>query len=319
MAGEILWLIYEENAIGITRSRHTSIIPSSTLEFVQKEIIDWFETHGRKLPWREPGFTPWGQLVSEFMLQQTPVARVIPKLERWLELWPSPEALATSPVADALREWGNLGYPRRALWLHACAVKITETFGGEVPSEVSELLTLPGVGPYTARAIAVFSFGAHEPVVDTNIRRVIARYHLGLAGQGPPQEKYDLEVMTKLLPSQETSPVFNAGMMELGALICTARNPQCEECPIKDNCAWRISGYPATNQKKKPVQKKYEGSDRQARGAIMKKLRESPHPVTKAELIPLWNDTTQLERAMMGLLGDGLIELVGDDIFQLPA
>ncbi len=286
---------------------------------MQKEIIDWFETKGRKLPWREPNFTPWGQLVSEFMLQQTPVARVIPKLERWLELWPTPQALAASPPGDALREWGNLGYPRRALWLHACAVEITQKYDGVVPCDVDKLLTLPGIGPYTARAIAVFSYGAHEPVVDTNIRRVIARHQHGFSDQGAPSVKKDLEEMSKLLPPPQLSPAFNAGIMELGALICTARNPVCEKCPIKETCAWRESGYQDTSHKKKPVQKKYEGSDRQARGAVMKILRENNKPQSKSEIQKSWSDHQQLDRAILGLLDDGLIELVGDDNFQLPA
>lgn len=286
---------------------------------MQKEIIDWFEANGRKLPWREPNFTPWGQLVSEFMLQQTPVSRVLPKLERWLELWPTPQALASSPAGDALREWGNLGYPRRALWLHACAVEITLKYDGEVPRDVDKLLSLPGIGPYTARAIAVFSFGAHEPVVDTNIRRVIARHQQGFSDQGAPSTKRDLEVMAKLLPPPELSPAFNAGIMELGALICTARNPLCEQCPIKETCAWRNSGYQDRSEKKKPVQKKYEGSDRQARGAVMKILRENNKPQTKSELQKAWSDQGQLDRAIVGLLNDGLIELVGSDNFQLPA
>ena len=286
---------------------------------MQQEIIDWFESEGRDLPWRQPGFTPWGSLVSEFMLQQTPVARVIPKLEEFLTQWPTPAALAASPSGDAVRAWANLGYPRRALWLHACAVTIVEKYNGEVPSDVDDLLSLPGVGPYTARAIAVFAFGSHEPVVDTNIRRVIARHNQGNADQGPPSTKSDLEAMEALLPEPSLSPAFNAGIMELGALVCTARNPQCEVCPIARTCAWRNAGYPEHVGPKKTVQKKYEGSDRQARGAVMKLLRESHRIVTTEELNSVWADKAQLGRAISGLLKDGLIELVSDDSYQLPA
>ena len=286
---------------------------------MQQEIIDWFKTEGRDLPWRQPGFTPWGSLVSEFMLQQTPVARVIPKLEEFLHRWPTPAALAASPSGDAVRAWANLGYPRRALWLHACAVTIVEKFNGEVPSNVEDLLSLPGVGPYTARAIAVFAHGGHEPVVDTNIRRVIARHNQGNADQGPPSTKRDLEAMEALLPSPDLSPAFNAGIMELGALVCTARNPQCEICPIARTCAWRNAGYPEHVGPKKVVQKKYEGSDRQARGAVMKVLRDAHRTVTAQELEAAWSDQAQLGRAISGLLKDGLIELVADDCYQLPA
>lgn len=286
---------------------------------MQQEIIDWFETEGRDLPWRQPDFTPWGSLVSEFMLQQTPVARVIPKLDEFLTRWPTPAALAASPSGDAVRAWANLGYPRRALWLHACAVTIVEKFDGQVPSDVDDLLSLPGVGPYTARAIAVFAFGGHEPVVDTNIRRVIARHNQGNADQGPPSTKRDLEAMAALLPTPDLSPAFNAGIMELGALICTARNPQCEICPIARTCAWKNAGYPEHVGPKKTVQKKYEGSDRQARGAVMKVLREAHRTVTTSELNDCWPDKVQLGRAITGLLKDGLIELVADDSYQLQA
>lgn len=286
---------------------------------MQQELIQWFETEGRDLPWRQPGFTPWGSLVSEFMLQQTPVSRVIPQLQEFLERWPTPHALAASPSGDAVRAWANLGYPRRALWLHACAVTIVEKYNGEVPSDVDALLSLPGVGPYTARAIAVFAFGAHEPVVDTNTRRVMARHNQGNADQGPPSTRRDLEAMAALLPSPELSPAFNAAIMELGALICTARNPLCEKCPIARTCAWKNAGYPEHVGPKKIVQKKYEGSDRQARGAVMKILRESHRVVTGQELSEAWSDSAQLGRAITGLLKDGLIELVADDSYQLPA
>lgn len=196
---------------------------------------------------------------------------------------------------------------------------IVEKFNGEVPSDVDDLLSLPGVGPYTARAIAVFAYRGHEPVVDTNIRRVIARHNQGNADQGPPSTKRDLEAMEALLPSPELSPAFNAGIMELGALVCTARNPRCEVCPIAQTCAWKNAGYPEHVGPKKTVQKKYEGSDRQARGAVMKALRDAHSTVSSAELETVWDDKAQLGRAITGLLKDGLIELVADDSYQLPA
>ncbi len=285
---------------------------------MQEEIIDWFEANGRDLPWRQPGFTPWGALVSEFMLQQTPVARVIPRLEEWLARWPTPAALAAAPAGDAVRAWANLGYPRRALWLHACAVTIVRDFDGVVPSSVDALLTLPGVGPYTARAVAVFTFGAHEPVVDTNIRRVIARHHLGQAEPGPPSTARDMEDMRRLLPEPALSPAFNIGVMELGALVCTARNPDCEACPIKATCTWRLAGYPEHAGPTKTKQKKYEGSDRQARGAILAVLRASPGAVDRETVDAAWPDAAQRGRAVAGLLQDGLIVLLESDIFGLP-
>jgi A/G-specific adenine glycosylase len=285
---------------------------------VQREVMEWFEVNGRDLPWRAPGFTPWGSLVSEFMLQQTPVARVIPKLEAWLERWPTPAALAAEAPGEAVRAWDKLGYPRRALWLHACAVAIVERFDGEVPSNVDDLLSLPGVGPYTARAVAVFAFGAHEPVVDTNIRRVIARHEKGLADQGAPREKQDLDDMDALLPHSDRSPVFNQAIMELGALVCTSKSPRCGACPISASCAWLAAGSPENASGTKPKQKKYEGSDRQVRGAILSVLRESEHPVSAGDLESCWPEVTARTRALSSLLSDGLVIIVADDTFALP-
>ena len=285
---------------------------------MQRDVIEWFAANGRDLPWRRPGFTAWGSLVSEFMLQQTPVDRVLPRLDDWLTRWPTPASLAAASPADAVRAWQNLGYPRRALWLHACSVTIVEKHGGHVPSDVETLLTLPGVGPYTARAIAVFAFGAHEPVVDTNIRRVIARAVHGHSDQGPPSTTRDLADMDALLPEPEDSPAFNAGMMELGALVCTAQSPRCEACPIAGLCAWRAAGYPLDDRPRRAKQARYEGSDRQVRGVVLKKVRESTGPVTRSEITPLWPDALQLDRAIISLLDDGLIVSSGDAL-SLPA
>ena len=286
---------------------------------MQSEVIAWFDTHGRDLPWRRDGFTPWGALVSEFMLQQTPVARVLPRLGEWLERWPTPAALAESSPADAVRAWQNLGYPRRALWLHSCAVTIVAEHNGEVPSDVDALLRLPGVGPYTARAIAVFAFRAHEPVVDTNIRRVIARAVHGESDQGPPATTRDLADMAALLPTPDESPEFNAGMMELGALVCTSRNPSCDECPLRKSCAWRAAGYPPSDSPRRRPQAKYEGSDRQARGAVLKVLRERSDSVSRSSLTSVWTDRAQLDRAILTLLDDGLVVAHGDgDAISLP-
>lgn len=283
-------------------------------------VVEWFAVHARDLPWRRPGFPAWGTLVSEFMLQQTPVVRVIPRLEEWLLRWPEPADLAREPAGEAVRAWQSLGYPRRALNLHACAVAITERHGGAVPNDVDALLALPGVGDYTARAVAVFAFGARHPVVDTNIRRVIARAIDGLPDAPSPHAKRDLPAMDALLPRDDDAAArFNAGMMELGALICTAKSPKCDLCPVAAQCAWRRAGYPATEVARRPTQKKYEGSDRQARGALLRVLRSSPHPVPAPQLaaaIP--DDTARYGRAVEGLLKDGLIVALGDDLFALP-
>jgi A/G-specific adenine glycosylase len=292
---------------------------------VHTELLTWYARTGRDLPWRRPGFTPWGTLVSEFMLQQTPVARVIPRLDAWLTRWPTPAALAADSPGEAVLAWANLGYPRRALWLHACAVAIVDEHGGQVPSNVDALLALPGVGPYTARAVAVFAFGAHEPVVDTNVRRVLARHQHGLADQGAPSTTRDLADLAAVLPGPGDSPQFNAAIMELGAMVCTARNPQCGECPIASTCAWHLSGHPTTQGNPRAKQKRYEGSDRQARGALLAVLRarhaqgSGARPVTEADLVEAWPDHIQRGRALTTLLEDGLIEQHSDDTFALPS
>ena len=280
----------------------------------------WFRANGRDLPWRRPGFTAWGTLVSEFMLQQTPVARVIPRLEAWLTRWPTPSDLAAVPSGEAVRAWGRLGYPRRALHLHAAAVAITERHDGVVPQDVGELLALPGVGDYTARAIAVFAYGHRHPVVDTNVRRVIARAVKGDAEPSPPSATRDLAAMETVLPADlEESRVANAAIMELGAVICTARSPRCDACPIAGLCAWRSAGYPTYLGARRPAQKRFEGSDRQVRGLILGELRASDVPVTRAELDSVWPDRAQRARALLGLLADGLVTGSAAEGYQLPS
>jgi A/G-specific adenine glycosylase len=287
---------------------------------IANAVNEWFIAHRRDLPWRRPGFSAWGTLVSEIMLQQTPVVRVIPRLEEWLQRWPDAASLAAVPSGEAVRAWNRLGYPRRALYLHAAAVAITERHGGVVPRDVGELIALPGIGDYTARAVAVFAYGDRHPVVDTNVRRVIARAIDGDAEAGPPSTKRDLAAMEALLPADdEGARLFNAGAMELGAIICTARAPRCDECPLVDACAWRAAGYPPYLGNRKAVQKRFEGSDRQVRGLILAELRASDVPVQASELDTVWADAPQRARALVGLLADGLVvgsEAVG---YELPS
>jgi len=281
-------------------------------------VSDWFVREGRELPWRRDGFGAWGILVSEIMLQQTPVVRVIPRLEEWLERWPTPADLAAVPSGEAVRAWHRLGYPRRALNLHAAAVAITQRHGGVVPRSVGELLTLPGVGDYTARAVAAFAYGDRHPVVDTNVRRVLARAIAGQGEAGPPSVKRDLAAMEAILPTgRADARLANAAIMELGALVCTARAPRCDDCPIAAQCGWRLDGYPPYLGPRAAVQKKFEGSDRQVRGLIVAELRASDVPITREEIEQVWPDTAQRERALAGLLKDGLVVPAGED-FELP-
>jgi A/G-specific adenine glycosylase len=249
------------------------------------------------------------------MLQQTPVSRVIPHLRHWLERWPTPADLAAVPPGEAVRAWARLGYPRRALWLHACATVIADRYEGVVPSDVDALLGLPGVGPYTARAVAAFAFGIRVPVVDTNVRRVIARAIAGDGEAGAPSAKRDLPEMEALLPDDEGDAAsFNAAMMELGALVCTARSPRCDACPVAGLCEWRARGYPPYTGARRAVQKKYEGSDRHVRGLIMAELRASHLPLADAEVAAVWPDAAQLERALQGLVADGLAVRTSDGL-----
>ena len=286
------------------------------MEDLASPLIKWYRHAARDLPWRRPGFSAWGVLVSEFMLQQTPVTRVRPHLEAWLDRWPTPAWLAADPPAEAVRQWANLGYPRRALWLHRAAVEITGRFGGVVPRDVADLLSLTGVGDYTARAVAVFAYEDRHPVVDTNTRRVLARAVDGRAQPGPPSRR-DLAAMDAVLPEDAAAAaVFNAATMELGATICTARTPKCPGCPIADHCAWKALGYPQTPDVR-TRQARYEGSDRQARGAILGVLRKATRAVPVGEIVPDWPDAGQRERAIASLVADGLAEVDGDRL-RLP-
>lgn len=286
---------------------------------IPPRVIAWFAEHARDLPWRRHGFSAWGTLVSEIMLQQTPVSRVIPRLELWLARWPTPDALAADSPAEAVRAWDRLGYPRRALRLHAAAVAISERHDGKVPNDVDALLALPGIGDYTARAVAAFAFGVRTPVVDVNTRRVLARAVAGLGEAGPARTRADLDAMQALLPSDPAdAQQFNAAMMELGQTVCVARAPRCEACPITELCTWRAAGYPDYEGPAAPKQARFEGSDRHVRGLIMRELRHSDTPVSPEVIEQLWPDTVQRERALASLLADGLATGSATQGYRLP-
>ncbi|GAB3293701.1 A/G-specific adenine glycosylase [Epidermidibacterium keratini] len=282
-------------------------------------IADWYADHARELPWRGADVDPWAVMVSEFMLQQTPVARVIPAFEAWLTRWPSPAALAADSPGEAVRMWGKLGYPRRALRLHAAASEITTSHGGVVPRTVEALRSLPGVGDYTAAAIAVFGYGERAPVVDTNVRRVLHRAVLGAADAGPTTTKADMALCESLLPDRPTEAArLSIALMELGALVCTAASPSCGVCPVSDECAWQLAGRPEYAGPPKRVQR-FAGTDRQVRGKLLDVLRAADEPVGKERLDVVWSDDTQRERALAGLLDDGLAQQTTDGRFALPA
>ena len=277
---------------------------------MQDEIITWFDQNARDLPWRKT--TPWGVMISEFMLQQTPVNRVLPMWEQWMERWPTPRDLASAQKSEAISAWGRLGYPRRAIRLHESAQIITEKFGGVVPQEIEELRTLPGVGEYTAAAISAFAYGRTTLVLDVNIRRLFARAIDGVEIATPSLSHIERALRTELIP--EAGARWAAATMELGALICTARSPQCEACPIKESCNWRKNGYPASELPKRKGQA-WHGTDRQCRGGMLQALREK-QKLSKAELVALWHDEAQSLKCLESLIADGLIETTGNN-FQL--
>jgi A/G-specific adenine glycosylase len=280
---------------------------------VAQACVRWFDTNARDLPWRHPSVSAWAVLVSEVMLQQTPVPRVLPLWREWLERWPTPADLAAAPLGEAIRAWGRLGYPRRAMRLHACAVAIVERHGGEVPEKLEAMLALPGVGDYTARAVLAFAYGQRHAVVDTNVRRLVARSLLGVEDGA-----VSLAFVEDLLPEQEAQAArASAAMMEVGALVCTARTPACHDCPLATDCKWRALGAP---QPDKPYRKpqSYAGTDRQVRGLLLAAVREAAGPVPKARLDLVWSDSVQRERALLSLLHDGLVIHNPSDTFALP-
>ncbi|MFZ1175598.1 MAG: A/G-specific adenine glycosylase [Mycobacterium sp.] len=280
------------------------------------ELVAWYDRSCRDLPWREPGVGAWQILVSEFMLQQTPVARVLPIWPDWVRRWPTASATAAASAADVLRAWGKLGYPRRAKRLHECATVIALDHDDVVPDDVDTLLTLPGIGSYTARAVACFAYRQPVPVVDTNVRRVVARAVHGLADAGAPSAARDHAEVSALLPNDEAAPKFSIALMELGATVCTARTPRCGLCPLTE-CAWRHAGYPPAQGPARPVQS-YAGTDRQVRGRLLDILRANDSPVTRAELDLAWlTDIRQRDRALDSLLADGLVTLTADGRFAL--
>lgn len=313
---------------------------TGALARLHTELADWFAREARDLPWRAEDRTPWGVLVSEVMLQQTPVVRVVPVWREWMERWPSPADLAAEPAGEAVRAWGRLGYPRRALRLHTAAAVIAAEHGGTLPDTEEALRTLPGVGSYTAAAVAAFAFGRRATVVDTNIRRVHARLLGGEALPAPALTAAEQRRAAALLPQDTAlSVAWNAAAMELGAVVCTARAPRCPACPVAAACVWRAAGEPPPTYT--PRGQAWHGTDRQVRGAVMAVLRAAEHPVHRALFEPpvpgappwpseggavtaalgrlhaLGSGPDQLARAVAGLLADGLA-VEDDGRLRLP-
>ncbi len=289
-------------------------MPESPLH---EPVLRWYARSARDLPWRAPGTTPWAVLVSEVMLQQTPVARVEPVYREWVTRWPTPGDLAREPVGEALRAWGRLGYPRRALRLHQAATEVVAHHGGRLPTTYDELLALPGVGTYTAAAVATFAYGARHAVLDTNVRRVLVRAAAGRAETAPAVTAAERRLAESLVPEDLVMAArWAVAVMELGALVCTARAPRCDQCPLRPRCAWQLAGRPAYDGAPRRRQV-FAGTDRQVRGLLMDVLREAPGPVPGTDLDEVWPDATQRHRSLLSLLADGLVEQEGE-CYRLP-
>lgn len=286
------------------RGQPSAIDPAS----LHAPVLSWYAANARDLPWRALDCSPWGIVVCEVMSQQTPVARVEAPWRRWLERWPTPAALAADSPGEAIRMWDRLGYPRRAVRLHQLATVLVERFEGEVPCDEAALLTLPGVGAYTAAAVASFAFGERTTVIDTNVRRVLVRALAGAAQAAPSLTAAERDLAVSATPDdRHTAAAWNAAVMELGALVCTARAPSCGGCPIADRCAWLAAGRP---QQGGPTRRSpgYEGTDRQVRGRILAVLRADPEPQPRAAFVAADPDPARVDRCLTGLIEDGLVE-----------
>jgi A/G-specific adenine glycosylase len=250
---------------------------------MQDALLGWFGETARDLPWRRT-HDPYAILVSEVMLQQTQVSRVLERYGPWLERWPTPAALAAAPAADVLRAWSGLGYNRRALNLQNAARRVVEL--GAFPRDVHGLEQLPGIGPYTARAIACFAFGAQVTALDTNVRRVLER-SLGTTDVPPPDGRaWD----------------WNQALFDLGAQICLARIPRCDRCPLAPSCPSRGLTYAPLRR-----QSRFEGSRRQRRAALVRELAEGPR-----------TDAGYDRDVVESLLADGLAVRRADGLLTLP-
>ena len=278
-----------------------------------KLVISWFRKNQRDLPWRKSD--AWGVLVSEIMLQQTPVTRVLPVWQEWMRRWPTPADLASAQKSEVITRWGRLGYPRRALRLHECAQVITNEFGGVIPNNETQLRSLPGIGEYTAAAISSFAFGQRALVLDINIRRLFARHRDGVETPTSSVTKSERALRAELIP-EKNPHLWAAATMELGAVICTAKSPKCGHCPIAASCLWRSLDYPKSEQPRRT--QAWHGTDRQCRGVIVQALRDN-ESLSKKKLEQLWDVPSQVEKALKTLEADGLIEKVKRDSYRLPA
>lgn len=284
---------------------------------IQAALSRWFRANARDLPWRHPEATAWQIFVSEVMLQQTPANRVAPAWNEWVARWPDAASTAQATPAQILRQWDRLGYPRRALRILDAARVVVRNFDNRMPETYEELIQLPGIGEYTANAILAFAFHKRSVVLDTNIRRVIGRVWHGEERPKPAISNIERSFASALVPkSHQAASTWSAAVMEFGAVVCTARNPNCQSCIVKTECSWRLAGFPASDVAIR--RQKFEGTDRQVRGRIMKVLKESAKPVEKEAFAGTTSDTKQRHRALDSLIQDGLVEVTRTGKIRLP-
>lgn len=279
---------------------------------IHRDVFAWIAPRLRQLPWRDTR-DPWAVLVSEVMLQQTGVERVLPKWERFMECFPTPEACASAPLGEVLTLWQGLGYPRRARNLHAAARRVVDEHGGRVPATLDQLLDLPGVGPYTARAVLAFAHESDAAVVDTNIARVLARFHGRTLAARAAQQLAD-----EWMPSGEAW-LWNQALMDLGATVCRPR-PGCADCPLVRGCAWRGEGDDPSvgSAGVSTTQPRFEGSDRQARGRLLKELSTKRDAVDIADVATVMGrDSDRAEVLVAALVDEGLVVRIGNRL-RLP-
>lgn len=284
---------------------------------IPEQLITWFAANARPLPWRKRNVTAWQILVSEIMLQQTPAARVAPQWEEWIARWPDAASLAAASPADVLRQWNKLGYPNRALRLRETAIIVTREYAGQLPADERLLRALPGIGEYTAAAILAFAYRKRSFVLDTNVRRVLARVYTGAELATGGISALERELADRITPiDNRTAAKWSGAVMEFGALVCTARNPGCSSCMLSTHCAWVKNGSPVLT--KRPPTQKFTGTDRQVRGKLMAVLRSSEKSVTKSDLDVVWPDAQQRERALDSLVSDGLVDVTRAGRYRLP-
>ncbi|KFI69455.1 A/G-specific adenine glycosylase [Bifidobacterium magnum] len=289
---------------------------------VERDLALWWHQNARDLPWRFGRTSPWGVLVSEVMSQQTQMSRVVGYWEAWMNKWPDATALAKAPTAEVIAAWGRLGYPRRALRLQECAGVVSEQYHDQLPHDYESLVALPGIGDYTASAVMSFAFGERVAVIDTNIRRVLGRAFLGVESLGGSTSPVERTLAWRVLPEAAAqSVVWNQGVMELGALVCTAKQPGCDSCPLRSMCVFLAAGRPGLGERRTRPRQRFQGTNRQVRGIILQSLRDLPDGqsvVTYDKLRELWPDRAQLDLCIDSLEHDGLVEIVDGHAVRLP-